>query len=272
MPPTIARLPIHLRGPFHKRTAIGIVGSRGRSIELRPLAEGEHRHDGCSSHARRIVDRCLCEPVGVELLDPLIGDLEHRVLRAELQAARGAGLDARGLKTHRHAIDAHRALVHALGLRVELGNVEGASGHAVPAADALVLLKVDNAVGVLHDGPGRGARGEAPGLGAVHALVLAHQPVERAVLLVLPELDQVPEVRRHVGQRLVRPHLHRGFRRQIVPLLTGDLAGLAADARRRVDELRDRRHRTDSGCGGRRGGDAKQFEGGCWHCARSAQL
>ncbi len=108
--------------------------------------------------------------------------------------------------------------------------------------------------------PGAGQAARQPGVGAVHALVLAHQPVQRAVLLVLAEPDQVPDVRRHVGQRLVGPHLHGGFRRQIVPLLAGHLAGLAADARRGVDELGDRRHDADARRGRRRRRDAQELE------------
>ena len=94
--------------------------------------------------------------------------------------------------------------------------------------------------------PGAGQAMRQPGSCAVHALVLAHQPVQPALVLVFPELDQVPEVLRQIRQRLIRAHLHRGLWRKVVPLLAGDFAGLAPDARGRVDELRDRRQQADA--------------------------
>jgi len=64
-----------------------------------------------------------------------------------------------------------------------------AAGEAVAAADAVILLEVDDAVGVLDDGAVRRAGDEAARLLAVHALVLAHQQHQAAALgLVLVEL------------------------------------------------------------------------------------
>src|SRR5229473_1735269 len=77
----------------------------------------------------------------------------HIVLAAEVQATGGARLDARRFQALAHAISAERALENAIGLRVHLRNVERAAGDAVAAADAVGLLKIDDAIGVLHDGP-----------------------------------------------------------------------------------------------------------------------
>ena len=244
--------------PERHQSRHGGVG--GQTVQLRLVAKRQHRDHRRSADTRRIVDRCLREAISLQLFDAVICNLEHRLLGAELQATRGTCLDTRRLQSYCDAIHAHRALVDAARLLGELRHVERASGHAVPAADALVLLKVDDAVGVLDDGAGRRAGDEATRLGAVHALVFAHQPVEAVLGFVLAEADQVPEVRRHVGHRLVRAHLHRGFWRQIVPLLAGHLAGLAADARRSVDELRHRRLHADTR-GWRTGGGANDVEG-----------
>src|SRR5260370_7483530 len=75
----------------------------------------------------------------------------HIVLAAEVQAARRARLDARGFEPFAHAVRAKRALEYAVGLRVHFWNVERASRYAISPADAVALLKINNAIRVLHD-------------------------------------------------------------------------------------------------------------------------
>src|SRR4029079_8176541 len=79
-------------------------------------------------------------------------------------------------------------------------------------------------------------------VGAVHALVLAHEPLERAVGLdVLAELDQVPIVPRRLWHGLVGV-LKNGFAEgKIVPLQAGDFTGLASDAGGSVDQFGEAR-------------------------------
>src|SRR5437899_11426197 len=101
------------------------------------------------------------------------GRVGHGVLAAEVQTAARAGLDARGLQPFANAIRAKSALENAMRLRVHFRNVKGASGDAVAAADAIGLLEINDAVGVLHDGPVRGTRRQASGPSAMHAMVLA---------------------------------------------------------------------------------------------------
>src|SRR5947207_5415696 len=105
----------------------------------------------------------------------------HILLAAEVQTARRAGLDARRLESFADAIRAKRTLENAMGLGIHLRNVERASGDAVAAANAIGLLEIDDAIGVLHDGAVRRTRRQAAGLRAMHALVFAHQPHQRAV-------------------------------------------------------------------------------------------
>ena len=110
-----------------------------------------------------------------------------------MQAARGARLDARRLQSFAYAVNTQRALEHLFRRRIELRNIERTSTHAISAANAILLLKIHNAVGVLHDRAIRRTRRQAPRIGAVHALILAHQQRDAAVFaLVLVELDQIP--------------------------------------------------------------------------------
>ena len=139
-----------------------------------------------------------------QLLGPLFGQDLHVVLGAEVQAARWTRFDAGRFQSGAHTVRAQRALVNLLGVRIELRNVERAAGDAELAADAVVLLEIDDAVFVLHDGAVGRAGMQAAGVGAVHALCLRISQREAAVgVLVLVELDQVPVIPVGVGHRLV---------------------------------------------------------------------
>src|SRR5690606_4739555 len=138
------------------------------------------------------------------------------------------------------AVRAQRALVR---LAVELRdprNVERAAGDAVAAADAVLAIEVDDAVRVLHDRPGRRARLQAPRILAVHAAVLADQPFEIAAFrLVLGEAHHGPRMLGEIERIVVDAGARADLVAQIVPLHARDLARLAADALRRVDQLRN---------------------------------
>jgi len=208
----------------------------------------------------RIVEARLLEAARFQVLDALGSMLLHIFLGAEHQGSGRAGLDARRLHAHSDTIGAQRALI---GLVVALGdarNVERACGHAVAAADAVLLLEVHDAVGVLHDGA-RGRTGlEAARIGAVHAAVLADQPFEIAFrVLVLREAHQRPRAVGEIGGILVAAEVRADIIAQIVPLHARDLAGLTAYALGGVDELRDcarvRAAHLGGGAGGSRASD-----------------
>ena len=119
-------------------------------------------------------------------------------------------------------------------------DVERAAGLAVAAADAVLLLEVDDAVRVLHDRAGRRARPQAARVGAVHAAVLHDEPLQalaRELLLVEPH--HRPGAVGEVDGVVVAAVVHADVVAHVVPLHARDLAGLAADALRDVDELRD---------------------------------
>src|SRR5207247_1471079 len=115
-------------------------------------------------------------------LRSLVGERTHVALRPELQTAGRTRFDARRFEPLPDAIRAERALVDFLGRAVELRDVERTPRDAVLAADAVLLLEVDDAVRVLDDGAVGRACAQAAGILAVHALVLAHQPHQGPVV------------------------------------------------------------------------------------------
>ena len=194
-----------------------------------------------SAHSGRIVDsRILESGVGAKLRCTSFRQFRHVRLCSKMQAAGGAGLDAGWFQPHRHAVIAQRALENFARGRIEFRNVERATGHAIAATDAIGFLEIDDAVGVLDDGGVGGAGREAARVGAVHALVFAHEQHHAAVgALVLVELDQVPVIPCRLGHRLVGV-IEGGFAERVtVPFEAGDFAGFAADAGGRVDQLAD---------------------------------
>src|ERR1044072_7156873 len=120
---------------------------------------------------------------------------------------------------------------------MKLGNIERTTRDAVTTPDTVLLLEIDDPVFVLDDCSISRAGTQTSGIFAVHALVLAQQPHQVAVALVLSELDQVVVVPLSRGHRLISVVEGRFAKRMIVPLNTRDFAGFAPDARRDVDVL-----------------------------------
>src|SRR5712664_741792 len=195
----------------------------------------------CSADGLRIVDAgVLPAEIVAQLFRALLGDEFHVDFGAELEAARRTCLDACRFETLANAVGAECALVNALSLGIEARNIKGTPGHAEFAADTVFLVKVDDAVGVLHDGPVGWTSRQAARVGAVHALILAHEPLDRAIrILVLIELDEVPEIPARLGHRLVGIIEGGRAERHVVPLDACYFAGFAADARGGVDQFAD---------------------------------
>src|SRR5262249_29732301 len=141
--------------------APGNVRVGGEVVPLGVVAVREHGDDRGAVDAGRVVDGRLRETETFQLLDAPLGEPQHVVLWAEVQASRRARLDARGLEPDGNPVHAERALGHLAGRLREAGHVERASRLAVLAADALVRVDVDDAVLVLDDRAGRGAGLEA---------------------------------------------------------------------------------------------------------------
>src|SRR4051812_1824107 len=102
----------------------------------------------------RIVDtgvRPGKQRVVAQLRGARFGKRLHLVLGSEMQASGRAGFDAGRLKPCADAIRAERTFVHLLRHRIEAGNIERTSRNTILAADAVLLLKIDDAVGVLNN-------------------------------------------------------------------------------------------------------------------------
>src|SRR2546421_12791703 len=181
--------------------------------------------------------------------------LLHVFLGAEHQRTRGTGLDAGWLESHRNAVGAQGAFVRLVIALGDARDVEGAAGDAVPAANAVLFVKVHDTVGVLHDRTRRRAGFQAPGVRAVHAAVLADQPLEIALgVLVFGEAHQRPGLAAEVARVVVHADVAADLIAQLVPFHARDLAGRAPAAVGRVDELGDR--------AGVRGAHARRGRGG----------
>src|SRR5258705_13594775 len=103
-----------------------------------------------------------------------VSNLNHVFLRPKVKAARGARFNAGRLKTLPYTIRAECAFKDFFGFRIELRDIEGAARNTVTAANAVILLEIDDAVLILNnDAIGR-TRAQTSRILAVHALVLAH--------------------------------------------------------------------------------------------------
>src|SRR5262249_2975763 len=85
----------------------------------------------------------------------------------------------------------------------------------------------------------RGTSFQAARLGAMHALVLAHEPLQTIFGLDLIEPDQVPEVPCRVRHGLIVVGKSGVAELVAIPLKTRDLAGFAADAGGGIHQFAD---------------------------------
>jgi hypothetical protein len=99
-------------------------------------------------------------------------------------------------------------------------------------------VEIDDAVAVLDDRAGRRAGLETARVGAVHAAVLADQPLQLALLhLHLGVAHHGPGVLVEIARIVVDARIAADFVAQVVPFHARRLAGLAADALGDVDQL-----------------------------------
>ena len=211
---------------------------RQPGVDRRLVGVVQHIHHVGAADPRRIIQPGILEAARLEVLDPIAGPVGHVGLGPEHDRAGRAGLHAGRLQPHAHAIGAEGALVRLVVDRVDAGNVERAAFDAVAAADAVLADEVDDAVGVLHDGARRRACLQATRILAMHAAVLADQPLQVA-LFVFPfgEPHQRPDAGIQVHGIVVGSLEIAHLGPQVVPLHAGRLARLAADAAADVDQL-----------------------------------
>src|SRR5690606_10075521 len=209
------------------------------AVQVRLVGVLQHVHHVGAADALRVVDAGAGKTATLELLNAFRAVVQHVLLAAEADRAGRAGLHAGRLLADRDAVRAQGALVGLVVPLADARHVERAAGDAVAAADAVLGLEVDDAVGVLHDGARLRAGRQAARLGAVHAAVLADQPLQAAalVVLVLVEAHDGPGIGGQVDGVVVDAVVVADLVADVVPLRTGHLAGLAADAGGHVDQL-----------------------------------
>src|SRR2546428_2190800 len=160
---------------------------------------------------------------------------------AEVDRPGRTGLGAGGLEAHLHAVVAERALLRGPRHRVDADDAEGAGPDAITTTVARIGLD-DNRVQLGADDGARRAHLQAAGPHAMLADVAHHEPAPLATVrgelldeLHVPPVDAVEVPRVVVAIAAERAH-SAVRRRQLIPLLAGDLARLAPDAHRRVRE------------------------------------
>src|SRR6266571_6778549 len=116
---------------------------RESAIDLRFRRVMQNVDHAGPAHARWIVHARIREVrMFTELLRAPPREVQHVLLRTEVQTSRRARLNARRFQPFAHTIRAEGAFEHAMSLRVHLRNVERASRYAVAAPDAVGLLKI----------------------------------------------------------------------------------------------------------------------------------
>src|SRR5690606_27087488 len=208
-------------------------------VLFRSVGVLQHIHHMGTAHTRRVVDAGTGKPPALELFDALGAVVQHVFLAAEANRAGRAGLDTGRLLADGDTVNTQGALVGLVVLLADARHIERTTGDAVAAADAVLGLEVDDAVGVLHDGARLRADLEAAGVGAVHAAVLADQPLQATgfVVLVLVEAHDRPGIGGQLDRVVVHAVVVADLVADVVPLRAGHLAGLAADAGGYVDQL-----------------------------------
>src|SRR5207237_1942226 len=182
----------------------------------------------------------LRHPLPAQLVQARAGDVAHRVQVAELDRLGRARLGAGGHQVGLQAVVAERALAGQTARLVEADHVVRTGRDAVAAAVAHARLDVDGVELGPDDRVGR-ADFHAARHRAVLADVAHHVPGDAALGGgALVELDVAPVLLVELARIVVAVAELGRVARELVPLLARHLAGLAADAERRVGEEADR--------------------------------
>src|SRR5437879_8073084 len=243
-------IPDPLQRPFPKADHPGNVRVlRQAAVEFGAAGIVEDIDNVSPSNSGWIIDSSVLEArIFPKLLGTRFAECFHLRLRAKMQAAGRASFDAGGFQPLGDPVHTECAFEDLSRRRTEFRDIKWAAGDAISAADAMLLLEIDDAIDVLDDGAIRGTRDQASRLLAVHALILTHQKLQSAILaLVLVELDQVPIVPlrfRHGLVGIVEGGLAKG---ETVPFQAGNLAGFAADTGGGVNQLANCKLAPDAG-------------------------
>ena len=202
---------------------------RQASVKFRMFNVVEDIHNVRAADAGRIVKSGIgMSCMFAKLRRALLAKLLHIVFRSEVQTSRRTRFDASRFKPGADPVRTQSALMNLLRFRIKLRNIERAAGHAVLAADAIVLVKVDDAICILHDGAVSRTGAKTSRVGTMQAAILAHQPTESAVVgNMLIEADQVVIIPFQIWHGLVGIIKNRFPKRIAIPLKTSDFARFA---------------------------------------------
>ena len=162
------------------------------------------------------------------------------------------GFHARRFLTDADPVHAQGAFIDPVILFIETRYVKGTASNAVAAADAVFLLEIDDAVGVLNNRPGGWAGLQTTRLCAVHTAILADKPLQLAVLFGLAKAHYRPGFGAKIRRVIVHPDAVPHVIADVIPFGAGHLAGFTAHAGGDIDKLGDFRFMVPRA---RRGGD-----------------
>src|SRR5690606_20745846 len=218
------------------RTDLRVLGQV--AVQLGLVGVMQHVHDVGATHSSRVVQTCVFKAARFQVFDTLCSVVLHVFFGTEHNRAGRTGLGTGRFLSDRHTVRTQGALVGFLVLFRNARHIERTAGNAVAAANAVFLVKIHNAVGVLHDGAWRGTGLQAARVLAVHAAVFANQPFQIASgVFILRKTHDGPGLVGQVGRVVIHPDVVTDFVARIVPFHAGDLTGLTANAFTGVDQL-----------------------------------
>ncbi|MOA04937.1 hypothetical protein D3C78_1245100 [compost metagenome] len=154
---------------------------RQAGVQLGLISVVQYVHHMGPADAIGVIQTGVVETARLEVDDAFGGVLLHVLLAAENDGPRWAGLHTGRLQPYRDTVGTQGALVGLVVFLRNPRNVERATGDAIAATDAVVLIEVDDAIGMLDDRTWARAGLQAARLGAVHAAILADQPLQVTV-------------------------------------------------------------------------------------------
>src|SRR5690625_81941 len=155
----------------------------------------------------------------------------HILFGAKDDGAGRTGFNAGRLLTHGDSVRTQGAFVHLVVLGGHPWNIKRTACNTVTTANTGILIKINNAIAVLHDGPRRRTGFKAARLSAMHTAILADKPLKVTLFVfVFSKTHQRPGISGEILGVVINPDVLAYVITQIVPLHTGHLAGLTADA------------------------------------------
>src|SRR5690625_1633016 len=156
----------------YARTYLWLI--RQTVIQTGLIGMVQHVHDMRSAHPLWVIEASIFKPSGLQILDALLRMLFHILLGTKSNGPGRAGFYASRLLTYRNTVRAQAALIYLIVLFRHAGYIKRAARNAIATADAVFLIEIHNAIGMLHNGPWRGTSLQTTRVNAVHAAILAY--------------------------------------------------------------------------------------------------